>query len=478
MHRREFLARMGLLAAYPAFGATARSRPNVLFLFADDLDPGCIGALGSREARTPNIDRLAARGAVFANTYNMGGWHGAICVASRTMLMTGAYLWRAKGLDSRLDSELQAGRLWPLRMADAGYATCFSGKWHVAVDPEQVFQHTAHVRPGGMPFLAASGYNRPPGQGEDPWHSWDTAEGGFWEGGRHWSEVVADDAESFLAGARTSEKPFFMYLSFNAPHDPRQSPKEFLEQYPPENVAVPKNFLPEYPFKDAIGCAPDLRDEKLAPFPRTETSVKVHRAEYYAIIAHLDAQVGRILAALDASGFADNTLVVFSADNGLACGQHGLMGKQNMFEHSMRVPLIVAGPGIPRGARIAARVYMQDIVPTLLEIADVAPWEGIEYRSLMPLLRDDQSAARDAIYGAYMDLQRMLVMDGFKLVHYPAIEKWLLFDLANDPWEMRDLSEDAAYAVTLNRLRKHLRIVQHEMRDPLTKKETGSEEEG
>ncbi len=480
MHRREFLARMGVgaaaLAACPAFGAPARSRPNVLFLFADDLDPGCVGALGGREARTPNIDRLAARGAVFVNAYNMGGWHGAICVASRTMLMTGAYLWRAQALDKRLDAERDAGRLWPLRMAEAGYATYFSGKWHVATAPEQVFQHTAHVRPGGMPFLAESGYHRPKSGAPDAWRPWDTSEGGYWEGGRHWSEVVADDAESFLQDARTGDKPFFMYLSFNAPHDPRQSPKEFLDQYPPENIAVPKNFLPEYPYKDAIGCGSDLRDEKLAPFPRTEAAVKVHRAEYYAIIAHLDAQVGRILDALDAAGFGDNTLVVFSADNGLACGQHGLMGKQNMYDHSMRVPLIVAGPGIPRGAHIEAPVYMQDIVPTLLETADVATWEGIEYRSLVPLLRGARSAARNAIYGACMDLQRMLIMDGFKLIHYPATEKWLLFNLRNDPWEMRDLSEDAAHAEALNRLRKHLGKMQHKMGDPLVKTAAGSGE--
>lgn len=471
MNRRDFLIRMGcgagLLTGASVLSAPPR-RPNVLFLFADDLDPGCIGALGSREVRTPNIDRLAARGAVFMNTYNMGGWHGAICVASRTMLMTGAYLWHAKALDSRLDGELQSGRLWPARMAEAGYETFFSGKWHVAVDPEKVFQHTAHVRPGGMPFLAESGYHRPPGAGEDPWRPWDTAEGGFWEGGRHWSEVVADDAGDFLNNARASGKPFFMYLAFNAPHDPRQSPKEFLDQYPPEATETPKNFLPEYPYKDDIGCTPDLRDEKLAPFPRTEPAVKTHRAEYHAIIAHLDAQVGRILDVLDASGLSDETLVVFSADNGLACGQHGLMGKQNMYDHSMRVPLIVAGPGVPRGVRIAAPIYMQDIVPTLLEMAGVESWKGMDFQSLVPLLRGgDSAAARDAIYGAYMDLQRMIVMDGHKLIYYPKIGKYRLFNLAHDPWEMHDLFADAESSKTRDRLKEQMPKLQRVMRDPL-----------
>lgn len=472
MNRRDFLARAGAGAAalascaWPRRGTAATGPPNVLFLFADDLDPGAVHALGNAEVRTPNIDRIAARGTVFSNTYNMGAWHGAVCVASRTMLMTGAYLWRAQRLEPGLGAEAAAGRLWPLRMAEAGYETCFSGKWHVSMDPKKAFQRVAHVRPG-MPEQLAGGYHRPPAEGEDRWKPWDTANGGYWEGGRHWSEVVADDAEEFLRRPKDGGKPLFLYLAFNAPHDPRQAPKEYLDLYPPDKIALPENYLPAYPDREAMGCGEDLRDEQLAPFPRTAHAVRVHRAEYYAIISHLDAQVGRILDALEASGRADNTLVVFSADNGLACGQHGLLGKQNMYGHSMRVPLIMAGPGIPAGGRVDAPVYLQDAAATALEMAGAGTWEGMEYRSLLPLLRGGANAARDTVYGAYMELQRMLVMDGFKLIHYAKAGKWMLFDLAADPHERTDLSKDPAHAGRLERMRARLAETQREMDDPL-----------
>src|SRR5690606_10619761 len=121
----------------------------------------------------------------------------------------------------------------------------------------------------------------------DAWSPFDTSLGGYWDGGTHWSEIVTRDACEFLGMAAEQDAPFFMYVAFNAPHDPRQAPQEYVEQYPPARVAVPENFLPEYPFKEAIGCGPELRDERLAPFPRTPEAVKVHRGEYYALITHL-----------------------------------------------------------------------------------------------------------------------------------------------------------------------------------------------
>ena len=160
---------------------------------------------------------------------------------------------------------------------------------------------------------------------------------------------MANETISFLDQAAVSENPFFMYVAFNAPHDPRQSPREYVDMYPLENISVPENFLPEYPFRDEIGCGADLRDERLAPFPRTAYAVKVHRQEYYAIISHMDAQIKRILEHLEETGQAGNTYIFFTADHGLSVGHHGLMGKQNMFDHSMRPPLIVAGPHVPGG---------------------------------------------------------------------------------------------------------------------------------
>jgi hypothetical protein len=246
--------------------------------------------------KKPNLDRLVGRGTTFTHAYNMGAWGGAVCVASRAMLVTGRTVWRAKAGEKNQPQEVEAGRLWPQRMAAAGYETYFTGKWHIQADAAKCFTHNIHKRPG-MPKDEPEGYNRPlPGK-PDPWNPGDPKFGGFWQGGKHWSEVLGDDSVAFLGQAAKSEKPFFMYLAFNAPHDPRQSPKAYVDRYPLDRIKVPDNFLPEYPQKEAIGAGKNLRDEKLAPFPRDENSVKVNRQEYYAIITHMDAQIGRILDA-------------------------------------------------------------------------------------------------------------------------------------------------------------------------------------
>lgn len=449
--------------------APPKSPPNILFLFADDMSFETIRALGNDEIQTPHLDRLVETGTTFTHAYNMGAWHGAVCVASRTMLNTGRFVWRARALEPRLNEEIKARRFWAQLMAEAGYETYLSGKWHVQADATQAFQHTAHIRPG-MPRDTPSAYQRPMAGERDPWKPWDRAQGGFWEGGTHWSEALADDGIAFLRQASASAKPFFMYLAFNAPHDPRQSPKESVDRYPLETISVPANYLPEYPYMEEMGCGRDLRDERLAPWPRTELAVKTHRREYYALITHLDAQIGRILHALEASGEADRTCIFFTADHGLAVGHHGLWGKQNMYEHSLRPPLIIAGPGIPQGRRIDTPVYLQDIMPSTLELAGRSVPLHVEFKSLLPLIRGERERQYEAIYGAYReDRQRMILRDGFKLIHYPAIDRYRLFDLRNDPEEMDDLAAEPDHAVKLEKLIHDLRKIQQTMDDPILK---------
>ncbi len=315
----------------------AADKPNILFLFSDDQSYETVRASGHTDIDTPNLDRLAASGTTFTHAYNMGAWHGAVCVASRSMLVTGRTVWHAQAMEDKQKADVEAGRLWPQRMAALGYDTYFSGKWHVAANVRKAFDHVANLRPG-MPGDTREGYNRPlPGK-PDPWNPSDPAFGGHWKGGKHWSEVLGDDGVRFLGQAAKSDKPFFMYLAFSAPHDPRQSPKEYVDRYPLDRIKVPENFLPEYPQKEEMGAGKKLRDEKLAPFPRDEHAVKVHRREYYAIITHMDEQVGRILDALEKSGKAGNTWIFFTSDHGLACGHHGLMGKQNMYERARLRP--------------------------------------------------------------------------------------------------------------------------------------------
>jgi arylsulfatase A-like enzyme len=418
------------------------SRPNIILIIADDQSYNTIPCMGNEEVRAPNLEQLAARGTLFTHAYNMGGWHGAVCVASRTMLNTGRFIWGAQQAGRQLDTLAGRGELWSQLMKQAGYETFFSGKWHVNIEPEKIFDHVVHTRPG-MPGTVPGAYNRPVAGQQDPWSPFDTTLGGFWEGGRHWSEVLGDDAVEFIRMASQNKDPFFIYLAFNAPHDPRQSPREFVDSYPADRIAVPRSFLPVYPYAAEIGCGEELRDERLAPFPRTEYAVRVHRQEYYAIISHMDQQIGRMLDALEASWQAENTYIFFTADHGLAVGNHGLMGKQNMYDHSLRTPLIVTGPGVKAGQRLDADVYLQDVMPTAVELSGLKVPGYVEFKSLIPHLEAKRPGkSYEAIYGCYMDLQRMIRTDNYKLIAYPYAGRLRLYDLVNDPLEMNDLAGD------------------------------------
>lgn len=457
-----------LACGSPAFSNDCE-KPNILFIFADDMCYEALGATGELDIDTPNLDRLSAMGTNFRHAYNMGSWTGAVCVASRTMLNTGRFVWNAKAL-GRLDDEIAAGEMWSQQMSAAGYKTYMTGKWHVPkTNPEDIFDVVTHVRPG-MPKQRDAGYNRPlnPEDYENGWKPWDREQGGFWKDGKHWSEVLGDDGVGFIEAAAKEDDPFFMYLAFNAPHDPRQSPKEYVDMYPLDRIAIPENFLPENPRAEGMGSGRAVRDEKLAPFPRTEYSIKVNRQEYFAIVTHMDVQVGRLLDALEASGKADNTYIFFTADHGLAVGHHGLVGKQNMYEHSLRPPFIVAGPGVEKGKWLDERVYLQDIMPTSLELAGAEIPDYVQFKSILPLLEDESAGHYEAIYGGFkMSFQRAVIQDDWKLIVYPLIPAKELYSLKDDPLEMNDLSAWPAYAGKIAQLESALRKLQKETGDQL-----------
>ncbi len=450
--------------------------PNILFLFADDYTYDAIHALGNDVIQTPNLDRLVHNGTHFTQAFNMGGWNGAVCLASRAMIITGKTIWDAMAISDqwRKQKKMEAAQQsWGKLLEQKGYQTFMTGKWHVPIDPKKIFQTVRNVRPG-MPrdfFKKGNqkGYDRPKEGQEDLWKASDSLNGGFWEGGKHWSEVIKDDALDFLKQASEKEAPFFMYLAFNAPHDPRQSPQSFLDRYPLEKIPLPENWLPEYPYKDAIGNPKTLRDEALAPFPRTPFAIKTHIKEYYAIISHLDEQIGEILKALEASGKANNTYIFFTGDHGLSVGKHGLLGKQSMFDHSVRVPLIVTGPDIPKNKSIDREVYLQDIMATSLELGNVSLPQSIDFKSFLDLVRgkDKKPLYPNGIYGAYMDYQRMIRKDGYKLMVYPKVRKILLFDLKNDPIEMHDISKKTEYKDRVKSLFDNLILLQRKHGDSL-----------
>jgi choline-sulfatase len=194
----------------------------------------------------------------------------------------------------------------------------------------------------------------------------------------------------------------------------------------------------------------------------------VHRREYYALISHLDAQIGRVLDALEASGQAANTWIFFTADHGLAVGNHGLMGKQNMYEHSVRVPFIVSGPSVPQNERRDSAIYLQDAMATSLALAGAPVPEHVFFHDIRPLLKDThEPSSYPAVYGAYLNLQRSVSENGWKMIWYPKIQVTRLYHLREDPLEMRDLSGDKEHAARLADMRAKLSALQKDLGDTL-----------
>ena len=437
LSRRAFLRSAALAAA--AVGANALgSRPglaapgkvggdatNVLFIFNDDQRADTIAALGNAVIKTPNLDRLCRDGVAFTRAYMQGAFGGATCVPSRAMLLSGESLFH-------VDTNLQRHETWPAAFGRAGYATFMTGKWHNG--PKSLplsFQAARSVFAGGMTNpLNAPLSNLENGKLTEPQLA-----------PKHSCEVFADEAVRFLREHKGG--PFLCYVAMDGPHDPHIVPEDFPVRYEPDARLLPPNFLPQHPFNNGEMV---IRDEMLLPHPRTAEEVQAMNADYYRYVSYLDMLIGRILDALAASPYAKNTLVVFSADSGVARGSHGLIGKQNLYEHSVRVPLLITGPGIPAGKRTEAMCYLFDVMPTLGKLCGVPAPEASEGREFSATLRDPGRPAREELVFAYCNVQRAIRDERWKLIRYPQVDKTQLFDLQNDPYEKNDLSSDSQYA--------------------------------
>jgi arylsulfatase A-like enzyme len=446
----QFVAACAILPLAFSLAAQAANKPNVLFLFADDMRADTIAAHGNSHIRTPNLDRLAASGCSFRGNYVCGGSSGAVCVASRAMLMSGK-TWL------RIDAaSLKGEKLLPELLGESGYITFGTGKWHNG-QPSWLrsFQRGKTVMFGGM-----SDHTKVPVRDLG-------ADGKLSEqrvGEKFSSELFADSAIEFLKN-HDGKKPFFAYVAFTAPHDPRQPPLSFREPYYRSLPPLPANFLPQLPFDN--GMMKGGRDENLGAWPRTEAMIRDQLAEYYGLITHLDEQIGRILAALKQSGQADNTLVIFAADNGLALGSHGLLGKQNVFEHSMRTPLIIAGPGIPSGKTSTAFTYLLDLYPTLCDVLAIKPPANLEGESLRHLWEGKKTQVRGSVFLPFIQLQRAVRDERWKLIAYPKIGHLQLFDLQADPHETKNLIDRSENAEHVARLQKLMKQWQSKVGDTL-----------
>lgn len=444
------------------------NKPNIIFIIADDHRHSAIHAFGDEQVHTPNLDSLVRDGVAFNNTYITGGLTPAVCVPSRACVLTGTHALHASetqqlnhqpGLTT-INPELA---VLPNVMKGEGYHTFGTGKWH---NDRQSFYEA--FCDGGKIFMGGmSDHDKVPVFDFDPNGDYDNKDRYYGE--KFSTDLFSDEAIQFLEKHK-KEQPFFLYLAFTSPHDPRTAPKEFADQYNPDNIKLPDNYMEEHPFDNGEMT---IRDEKLAEWPRTPGAIRQHIADYYAMITHMDDRIGRILRTLEETGELENTIIVYTSDHGLAVGQHGLMGKQNMYDHSVRIPLIISGPGLPKGKQFNELTCQYDIFPTLCDLVGIEIPQTVEGKSLVPLINGDLNKVHEGIFSVYKDSQRMVTDGEWKLIRYfiPwqhnfSTNRFQLFNLKEDPWEINDLSEDPQYSEQIERMISIFKDMQSKVRDP------------
>lgn len=407
--------------------------PNFLFILVDDQSPFDLKTYDPASIlETPNIDRLVAEGLVVENAYHMGSWSGAVCLPSRHMIMSGRTVWHlpSRGNFKNLNNPegLEAQTIGAV-FNRAGYQTmrtCKKGNSYPAANEQfQVIRDA-------------------------------TKRGGTAESGSAWH---AEQVLSYLQtrDTVTEKKPFLIYFGFSHPHDERNGTPELLAKYGATNhrdtsslpAANPKqpvlqdNYLAEHPF---FHGHPRLRDEERVPGVwknRDEQTVRNELGREYACSENIDIQIGRVLDQLEAMGELENTYIIYTADHGIAIGRHGLMGKQNLYEHTWRVPFIAKGPGIEAGSRVSGNVYLLDILPTLCELANIPVPSTVEGKSFEPILRGQEETNREVLYGVYAGGSkpgmRSVRKGDWKLIKYDmmegTIQKTQLFNLKENPQE-------------------------------------------
>jgi arylsulfatase A-like enzyme len=472
-------------AAEKKLAKVARTRPNIVFVLADDHAAQALGCYGSPIARTPNMDRLAAQGMRF-DRFTCGN---SICSPARATLLTGVHSHVHGVIDNAVAFD-GSKNTFPKQLQAAGYQTALFGKWHLKSDPTG-FDHWEVLPDQGQYYnpdtLTPAGKQRREG---------------------YVSEVLTDLALDWLSDERDAQRPFLMLLHHKAPH-------RSWEPGPAQLALYADEVLPEPPtlFDDWLGRADGAAqqemtiaehlsdfDLKLGKYPRMNAAQRAawdahsgpenaaleqlglegetltrwqyqrYVKDYLSCVAGVDASVGRVMDWLAAAGLAENTLFIYTSDQGFYLGEHGWYDKRWMYEESLRAPLIARWPGVVAAGSVDAHLTQNiDMAPTLLAAAGLripATMQGVD---LGPLLRGESPAAwRKSIYYHYYEFPAPhrvpehfgVATDRYKLIRYPATDEWELFDRARDPYELRSNWGDPQYADVaadlqqeLNRLR-------------------------
>ena len=457
-----------------------QKRPNILFILADDQSPFDLNIYNSSsKLSTPTLSRLAAEGMVFEGAYHMGAWVGAVCTASRTMLMTGRSLWKLphqsnpnNGNHALVPKNLEENSMAAI-FNRAGYATmrtCKSGNSYQPANKKFTINKESVSRAGNDENGSA-------------WHA----------------EQVLDYLKD--REASKEEAPFLIYFGFSHPHDPRNGKAGLLEKYGATNhtdphkvpfvnakqPALPSNYLAAHPF---FHGHPQLRDEDMVSGVwknRDEGTIRNELGREFACSENIDDQIGRVLKRLEEMGELDNTYIFYTADHGIAIGRHGLMGKQNLYEHSWRVPFLVKGPGIKAGRRVAGNIYLMDVLPTFCDLAGIEQPGTIDALSFKSVLFGQKQQIRDTMYGVYSGGakpgMRAVRKGDWKLIKYDTMDGTVretqLFNLKANPHEYlaehqkkgkmeTNLAANPRYAAKLKEMEAQLQSQMQFFHDPYT----------
>ena len=457
-----FLSLAALLFGAVA-GHSADKKPNILFIIVDDQSPFDLKVYDPKSiCDTPTIQKLAAEGMVLDGAYQMGSFSGAVCTPSRHMVMTGRTVWHLPNW--------QGGKNCPDDITDnvmasvfnrAGYdtmRTCKKGNSYAGANQKFTVVHDATKRGG-------------------------TAKTG--------SEWHGDQVIDYLTTRESSkdEDPFMIYFGFSHPHDTRDGTSELLAKYgavnhkdknslPPANdkqPPLPVNWMEAHPFHHGH---PGLRDEVSVSGvweKRDERTIRNELGREFACNENIDIQINRVLKKLEAMGELDNTYIVYTSDHGMAIGRHGLQGKQNLYQHTWRVPFIVKGPGIKPG-RADGNGYLLDSLPTICDLAGVEIPDSVEGTSLKPVIMGEKETVRDTLFGTYSGGtkpgMRAVKHGDWKLIKYDVMDgevrETQLFNLAENPNEFLkdDLAETPALAEKLAEMEALLLSEMRRLDDP------------
>jgi len=427
-------------------------RPNIVFLLADDLRADVLGCYGDRLAKTPNIDALARRGVRFRFHFVTT----SICCVSRASIFTGQYARRHKINDFVTDFTPAAfAQTYPALLKAAGYRIGFIGKYGVGAKMPEQTQF-------------------------DYWKGF-PSQGSYFDKNNsvHLTRRMGDQAIEFLKTCDES-KPFYLSLSFKSPHAQDGAKREF-----------PPDPHDESEFQKTVFAMPKTAADKffqLLPEPvrisegrkrwqrRFDTPEKFQQvvADYYRLVTGMDREIGRIVLELQKLGFADNTIIVFTSDNGFFFGERGLADKWFMYEESIRVPCVIVEPRLPRdrlGTAVEPMTLNIDFAPTLLDYAGVAIPKTIQGKSLRPLVNGENPTWRHDWFYEHHTLPKIIPpSEGVRTTRWtylrwvamePVVEE--LYDLANDPFQERNVVNDANQRVTLERLRARWRELRQEV---------------